>query len=348
MIPKEDIVQVKMLFHQLQASLSHQCENYWLTKNGDRRLIAWSNTTLLDTDRDVECFISTGIDITEEKKVKKALQQTNTLQTAILNSTSYMVISTDIDGIICTFNHAAQKLLGYSAEEVVGKTTPVIFHDLQDVVQRAQVLSSQGRDITPGFDVFVAQARRGEIDEQEWTYIRKDGSRFHVLLSITALRNVNGNITGFLGIGSDISDCKQTLEALRTSEASLNLTLEAAQMGTWDWDMLTHEVTFSERLGFIFGFPPATNQATFQDFMTIIHPEDRIAVEQSITRAVEGGVNYNVEFRVSWSDGSLHWVGSQGQVYYDNGQAISLVGVSMDITERKHTEQALQQARQVN
>ncbi|MBE9189154.1 diguanylate cyclase [Gloeocapsopsis crepidinum LEGE 06123] len=344
LIPTEDIVQVKMLFHQLQTSLSHQCENYWLTKNGDRRLIAWSNTTLLDADGDVEYIISTGIDITEEKQVKEALQQTNTLQTAILNSTSYMVISTDIDGTICTFNHAAQKLLGYSAEEVVGKTTPVIFHDLQEVVQRAQVLSSQGIDITPGFDVFVAQARRGEIDEQEWTYIRKDGSRFPVLLSITALGNVDGNITGFLGIGSDISDRKQTLEALRTSQASLNLTLEAAQMGTWNWDMLTHEVTFSERLSFIFGFPPGTHQATFQDFINIIHPEDRAIVEQDIARAVEGGVNYNVEFRIFWSDGSLRWVGSQGQVYYDNGQAIRLVGVSMDITKRKHTEQALQQA----
>lgn len=343
LIPTEDIAQVKTRFNQLQTGGSHQYESYWITKNGDRRLIAWSNTTLLDSDGVVEYVISTGLDITEPKQIEATLRQTNTLQSAILNSTRYTVISTDIDGTIRTFNHAAEKLLGYLADEVVGKTTPVIFHELQEIIQRSHELSTKGIHILPGFDVFVAQARDGSINEQEWTYIRKDGSRFPVLLSVTALRDIDGNLTGFLGIGSDISDRKQAVEALRTSEARLNLTLEAAQMGTWDWNMVTQEVTFSERLALIFGFPVDTRQATYQNFIEVIHPEDRAIVEQSITDAVEGGGNYHVEFRVT-CDGSLHWVGSQGQVYYDAGVATRLVGVSMDITERKLTEQALQQA----
>jgi diguanylate cyclase (GGDEF)-like protein/PAS domain S-box-containing protein len=344
LIPKEDILQVKALFQQLLAGFPQQYKNHWVTTNGDRRLIAWSNTTLLDSDGVIEYMISTGIDITEQQRIELTLRHTNTLQTAILESTSYAIISTDINGTIRTFNCAAQKLLGYSANEVVGKTTPVIFHDLQEVAQRAQDLLAQGLQITPGFDVFVAQARHREINEQEWTYVRKDGSRCPVLLSVTVLRNADGNITGFLGIASDITERKQAVEALRTSEAKLNLTLKAAQMGTWDWDMLTQKVTFSEQLGLVFGFPSGVRDATYQDFINIIHPEDRTIVEQSIARAVEG-TNYHAEFRIFWSDGSLHWVGSQGQVYYDNlGQATRLVGVSMDITERKHTEQALHQA----
>ncbi|PPS42708.1 hypothetical protein B1A85_13390 [Chroococcidiopsis sp. TS-821] len=344
-IPPEDVAQAIALFRQVQTEFPQQCESYWKTKNGDRRLIAWSNTTLLDADGVVEYIISTGIDITEQKQIEATLRQTNTLQTAILDSTSYTVISTSIDGTICTFNRAAEQLLGYSAEEIIGKTTPVIFHDIQEIVQRSQALSAQGIHVPLGFDVFVALARRGEIDEQEWTYIRKDGSRFPVLLSVTALRDIDGNITGFLGIGSDITERKQAVEALRTSEARLNFTLEAAQMGIWDWDMLTHQVTFSERLALIFGFPPATRCATYQDFINTIHLDDRAIVEQSIARAVEGDGNYQVEFRIFWSDGTIHWIGSQGRVYYDDThQATRLVGVSMDITERKRTEQALQQA----
>ncbi|AFZ32289.1 diguanylate cyclase with PAS/PAC and GAF sensors [Gloeocapsa sp. PCC 7428] len=344
-ISPEDVAQAIALFRQVQVEFPQQCENYWITKNGDRHLIAWSNTTLLDADGVVEYIISTGIDITEQKQIEATLRQTNTLQTAILDSTSYTVISTSIDGTICTFNRAAEKLLGYSAQEIVGKTTPVIFHDLQEIVQRSQALSAMGIHVTPGFDVFVAQARRGEIDEQEWTYIRKDGSQFPVLLSITALRDIDGNITGFLGIGSDITERKQAVEALRTSEARLNFTLEAAQMGIWNWDMLTHQVTFSERLALIFGFPPALRCATYQEFINVMHPDDRTIVEQSITRAVEGDGNYQVEFRIFLSDHTIHWIGSQGQVYYDDThQATRLVGVSMDITERKLTEQALQQA----
>lgn len=148
--------------------------------------------------------------ITDRKRMELQLQQTMQLQQAIFNSANYTIISTTVDGTILTFNAAAEKLLGYSAAEVVGKTTPVIIHDKEEVVSRARELTQElGETIEPGFEVFVAKAQRGEPTEQEWTYIRKDGSRFPVLLSISAMYDVNGAITGFLGIGSDITERKQ-------------------------------------------------------------------------------------------------------------------------------------------
>ena len=163
----------------------------------------------------------------DRQLAESTLQQTLMLQQAILDSANYTIISTTVDGTICTFNAAAERLLGYSAAEVIGKTTPIIIHDPEEVAQRAKELSQElGVSIDPGFEVFVSKARRGETEEREWSYIRKDNSRFPVLLSVTALRDQTGNITGFLGIGSDITERKQTEEQMRHTQMFLNSIVE--------------------------------------------------------------------------------------------------------------------------
>lgn len=126
--------------------------------------------------------------------------------TAILASADRFVIATDADGIISTLNTTAQRWLGYSADEVVGKQTPLIFHDTDQVAQRAQQLSTELlRPIPPGFEVLVTKARLGVSDENEWIYVRKDGSSFPVSLSVSAMRDEEGAIIGFVGIASDIT-----------------------------------------------------------------------------------------------------------------------------------------------
>jgi PAS domain S-box-containing protein len=180
-----------------------------LCKDGSTRDVLISSNVYWKDNQFIHsrCFTR---DITDRKQMEIQLQQTMQLQQAILNSANYTIISTTVHGTILTFNAAAERLLGYTAAEVVGKTTPVIIHDWEEVVSRAQALTQELKiPIEPGFEVFVAKARRGEPTAQEWTYIRKDGSRFPVLLSISAMRDVNGEITGFLGIGSDITEHKQ-------------------------------------------------------------------------------------------------------------------------------------------
>jgi PAS domain S-box-containing protein len=155
-------------------------------------------------------------DVTDRYQAERSLLETTLLQQAILDGANYTIISTDIDGTIRTFNRAAERLLGYSAAEVVGKVTPLPIHDIQEVEQRARELSEElGVPIAPGFECFVAKIKSGGVEEREWTYIRKDGSRFPIVLSATGLRDSDGNLTGFLGIGSDISDRKQAEEMLQ-------------------------------------------------------------------------------------------------------------------------------------
>lgn len=158
---------------------------------------------------------------------EKALQDAMALQTAIFDFAGHAIISTTVDGIITSFNRAAEGMLGYSAAEVIGQHTPAIIHDPREVAARAIAFSMElGETIEPGFEVFVAKARRDLPNEYEWTYIRKNGSRFPVLLKVTALRDNLDNITGFLGMAIDISARTRAEAALRMSEERLRATLD--------------------------------------------------------------------------------------------------------------------------
>ncbi|MBA2748793.1 MAG: response regulator [Tatlockia sp.] len=119
----------------------------------------------------------------------------------------------------------------------------------------------------------------------------------------------------------------------------LKLALESAGMGTWDWNLLTNEVIYSEQLKPIFGLPVDSNYRTYQALLNCIHPEDRHGITQSVAQAIERDRNFSTEFRVIWADGSIHWVANRGQVYYENGKPMRMLGIAMDITARKTTEQ---------
>ncbi len=138
------------------------------------------------------------------------LYNTTALRQAILDSANFSIISTDVNGIIRLFNHGAERMLGYSAEELIDKESPAILHDIEEVVSRAKELTVElGQSIEPGFDVFISKAKAGIADEREWTYIRKDKTRLPVMLSITAVHDSSGNIVGYLGIGSDLTERKK-------------------------------------------------------------------------------------------------------------------------------------------
>ncbi len=212
--------------------------------------------------------------ITEEyRQAKLQLQGTTALQQAILDSANYTIISTAVDGTILTFNRAAEQWLGYSAAEVIGKATPVLIHDQAEIVARSQALSQElGEPIAPGFAAFVAKARRGLLDEQEWTYIRKDGSRFPVLLSITALWDQQGGLTGFLGIGSDITERKQTEAALRESEERFHQAFENAAIGMALVSLEGHWLQVNRSLCDMLGYSEQDLLNT--TFQAVTHPDD--------------------------------------------------------------------------
>lgn len=169
--------------------------------------------------------VSLVLEAADRRKAEQALRNLSLLQKAMLDNAGHAIISATPDGIIRLFNPAAESLLGYRADELIGKQTPAVFHDLEEVSARARLFSAElGVPIEPGFDVFVEKSRRGLPNEHEWTYIRKDGTRLTVLLNVTALQNAEGHITSFLGIASDITSLKiveqELISAKEAAEAA--------------------------------------------------------------------------------------------------------------------------------
>jgi PAS domain S-box-containing protein len=157
-------------------------------------------------------------EIKQVEKKDRELQKMNAFFSSIWNNAGAIIIATDTNGIIDLFNPAAEKYLGYTAGELVGHQTPMLFHDEEEVRYYAAQFSAQLHEpVAPGFETFVAKARRNLPNQHEWTYIPKNGKRFPADVSITALRNEAQKIIGFLGIAFDISDQKMAEVELRTT-----------------------------------------------------------------------------------------------------------------------------------
>jgi PAS domain S-box-containing protein len=164
---------------------------------------------------------------THDLQARVALVKAEVLQRAIFNSANFSSIATDAKGVIQIFNVGAERMLGYTAAEVTNKNTPADISDPQEVIARAQALSRElATPITPGFEALVFKASRGIEDIYELTYIRKDGSRFPAVVSVTALRDPQDAIIGYLLIGTDNTARKQAADALRKSEAQLETVIE--------------------------------------------------------------------------------------------------------------------------
>src|ERR1700682_2406393 len=147
--------------------------------------------------------------------IEEALLAAGALQSAIFNSANFSSIATDEKGVIQIFNVGAERMLGYTAAEVLNKITPAEISDPQEVIARARALSQELKTtIAPGFEALVFKASRGIEDVYELTYIRQDGSRFPAVVSVTALRDGHGGIIGYLLIGTANTACKQAEEAL--------------------------------------------------------------------------------------------------------------------------------------
>src|SRR5947199_6763541 len=140
----------------------------------------------------------------QRQEVVAAQPNAGALQNAIFNSANFSSIATDAKGVIQIFNVGAERMLGYTAAEVVNKITPADISDSQEIIARARALSVEvGTEIAPGFEALVFKASRGIEDIYELTYIRKDKSRFPAVVSVTALRDAKDIIIGYLLIGTD-------------------------------------------------------------------------------------------------------------------------------------------------
>ncbi|WP_323813781.1 PAS domain S-box protein [Cellvibrio sp. NN19] len=181
--------------------------------NHAHRGLIWTHVQAMPEQLDDGSVLWNGYvsDISPLKTAELQLQETNALRKAILDAANIAIISTDQQGIIKTFNRGAEVMCGYSAEEMIDRQTPLVLHEPEELAAQARVFAARaGHDnVDDYFELFVAQARTNDRLEKECTFVKKDGTRFPVMLTVTPLQNAEGEITGYLGISRDISEKKR-------------------------------------------------------------------------------------------------------------------------------------------
>lgn len=188
--------------NQIEATASVSIELRFKHKNGTYRWIQWYSVPLADR----QMIYAVGRDVTEKKESDRQLQETLALQTAILNGSGYGIICVGLNGLVTVFNQGAEKLTGYSADQYVGRPNPPRLTDPETLQERARDLSNViGKPVQADVYGFMELAKTGIHHQFEWTYIRRDGTRFPALLEVSPLRNQSGELTGYMGVIQDIS-----------------------------------------------------------------------------------------------------------------------------------------------
>ena len=320
----------------------------YIRKDGSRFPAVVSVTALRDDQDAIIGYLLIGTDNTARKQAEEALLKAGALQSAIFNSANFSCIATDAKGVIQIFNVGAERMLGYTAADVMNKITPADISDPQEVIARAKALSVElGTPITPGFEALVFKASRGIEDIYELTYIRKDGSRFSAVVSVTALRDAQDAIIGYLLIGTDNTARKQVeaeqkildqrlrdqqfytrsliesnLDAIMTTDTSGIITDVNKQM-----ESLTG-CTRDELIG-----------APFKNYFT-----DPERAEASIKAVLSEKKVSNYELTARARDGKETVVSYNSMTFYDRDRRLQGVfAAARDITERKRLDQVLQE-----
>lgn len=318
-------------------------ENRYLCKNGAYILLSWNTSPDTETGN-LYCIAR---DITVEREQQESVVQTKNELTAILNASEFSIIATDLDGTVKQFNKGAENLLGYQADEVVGKATAAIFHVVNEVVKRSQELSEElGELVEPGFEVLFIKARKfGIADTHEWTYLRKDGTTFPILLSITAIKNSAGEITGYLGIAKDISKDKEAEQNLINSNILLDESQRIAKIGSWKYDVNTNNLVWSKGHYSIFELDELPENELNDAYRSRIYPEDLVILDELSENIIETGENFKISYRIVLPDGRIKQIVEIGQPFKNRrGEVIGMQGTIQDVTNEKRIEENLRNA----
>lgn len=185
-------------------------EDWQVRKDGTQFWASVTMTPMYDDEGQITGYSKITRDLTERRAQELELKRLFGIQKAILDNAGAAIIATAMDGSITLFNPSAERLLGYRSDEVIGRLTPVVFHDRDEVTRKAQALSAElGVPIKPGLAALGAKALRGEVDTNEWTFVAKNGQRKPVLLSVTGIFDAAGAPLGTVGLAADLTEQKR-------------------------------------------------------------------------------------------------------------------------------------------
>ena len=321
----------------------------YIRKDGSRFPAVVSVTALRDDQDKIIGYLLIGTDNSARKRAEEALLKAGALQNAIFNSANFSSIATDEKGVIQIFNVGAERMLGYAAADVMNKIIPADISDPQEVQARAKSLSLEmGSTIAPGFEALVFKASRGIEDIYELTYIRKDGSRFPAVVSVTALRDDHGKIIGYLLIGTDNSVRKQVEEErkkldqrLRDQQFYTRSLIESNVDALMTTDPLGIITDVNKQMEALTG--STRDELIGAPFKNCFTDPDRAETAIKLVLSEKKVTNYELTARTR--DGKETVVSYNATTFYDRERRLQGVFAgARDITERKRFEQALQES----
>jgi PAS domain S-box-containing protein len=264
-----------------------------------------------------------GFDITDRKEAEQQVRQSEQKYKELFESAREAIIIMDLNGKITDANRTVEEY-GHTRDYLLGKS---IF-DFIPVNHRARA----ARD----FDELC----HGTPVKGEMEVIAPKGNLTVEYRDNPIVRG--GQIVAVQAILMDITERKQAEQQLAQSESRLKMTVDAVDLGTWDWDLVTGEIIWGGHHAELFGFDPGEFDGRYESFESRIHPDDLTGINHAVQESIQKGADYAHEYRVVRPDGTIRWVAGKGRpILDDNGKAVRMMGIAYDITERKHAEQAL-------
>jgi PAS domain S-box-containing protein len=269
-------------------------------------------------------FVGTVRDITKQKHA----EHESALLAAIVASSDDAIISKTLDGIVVTWNAGATRLFGYTAQEAIGRHINLIIP--AERYGEEQEIIGQVRAGTP-------------VDHMETVRIARDGRRIDISLTVSPVRNKEGDIVGASKVIRDISATKAEEKALRASQARLRFALETTNTGAWELNLATGMALRTPIHGRIFGYSDVSSEWTYDTFIAHVVPDERNYVNCEFKRAFDAKSSWDFECRILTAAGDMRWIWVKGRHHFDVSGTVPMAsGIVQDITVRKETEFRLQ------
>ncbi|MGE5419701.1 MAG: PAS domain S-box protein [Chloroflexota bacterium] len=302
-----------------------------VARDGTEIISTWANIRLASG-----IMIGIGLDVRKRKQDEEVLRKNEQRLRSIFGNAAIGIVEVDTRERILEVNERACDILGYNEDELIGRT----IHE---------ITAPEDRQLSVITNEKIRKGEKGIIDYEK-RYLKKDNTKIWVHVTVSGVYNTEGQHIHSVGTIEDISERRLSQQALRRSESILKQAGMMANLGAWEIEFVTDDITknplhWSEQVFRIFGYPPGSVEVDNTLFYERVHPDDRAKVREAVENALKTRQSYTVEHRIIRLDGTIRFVIENAEVYFDGtGKPLKMIGAVQDITERKKAEESLKES----
>ncbi len=286
-------------------------------------------------------------DITEKIRAETDLKKSHAFQKAILDSSNYAIISINNEGIIQSFNKGAERMLGYKAEQVVHKHSPLFFMDNNEIQQRlTRIRNSERVNLYSDDEALFYYAKQGKVDEDDWTFFTNKGLRIFLRLTITNIEESQGNSSGLMLLGQDITQQRLMEEQKRNDDVKYGLALRSAGVGTFSIDLRSRRMSWDDHQYYIYDIVNADVQVfdLYTYWLNAFIPEDRERISKELKKLEASRQTIKGEYQIISSERRIKYLSLSCKIFYEDNKPSKIIGVNWDISRLKEAEERVRKS----